>query len=342
MATCAACQKTIVFGATKVGDVPYCGEKCADATVMPLFSSAYDAAEVQSPTVPKAAAARTGPEDAMLVDRNGHRHALVIAIGIAVAIALSFGLHFAEASIGRELRGLNFWIILPVGAALNGALISLGFFAAIRLLDAPPRMTTFIAAIATAGVLCWLTFVLSYYTLTDEQGTPIREFVGFAEFMKVVIEESQLSLGSRSKALTTVGSWGYALYAADWIGFMLGAWFVTRLAGAKPFCATCGRFMAKIGRLVHSGDDPAAAGATLKAVHAHLAANNPTRAVESLSAFGAKGEKSYLGITLDCHGCPMCKDYSVVAGMSLAGARGRRMVEAASTTFAGNGDVRLS
>jgi hypothetical protein len=342
MAKCAACQKTIMLGATKVGDVPYCGEKCADGTVMPLFSSAYDATEVQSPAVPKAAAARTGPEDSMLVDRSGHRHALVIAIGIVVALVLSCGLYFAEASIGRELRGLNLWIILPVGAALNGALISLGFFAAIRLLDAPPRMTTFVAAIATAGILCWLTFVISYYTMTDDQGTPIREFVGFAEFMKVVIEESQVSLGRSSKSPTTVGLWGYALYAADWLGFMIGAWFTVRLAGAKPYCASCGRFMAKIGRLVRSGNDPAEAGATLKAVHAHLAANNPARAVESLSAFGARAEKSYLGITLDCHGCPMCKDYSVVAGMSLAGARGRRAIEDATTTFTGNGDVRLS
>ena len=342
MAKCAACQKTILLGSTKVGDIAYCGEKCADATVIPAFHAAYDAATVQTTALPLPSAARTGPTDAMLVDREGTTPGLVIAIGLVVAILLSFGVHFAEASIDAQLRGFNLWVVLPIGAALNGAFISLGFFAAIRLLNSPPRVATYAAAIVAAGLLCWLTFVVSYFTMTDEDGTPVREFLGFLEFMKVIIEESQVYLGRSSKSATTVGGWGYALYAADCIGFMLGAWFTIRAAGAKPFCAKCWRFMTRIGSMQRTGNDPAAAGATLKAVHAHLGANNPQRAIDALAAFGDKGGKSYLGLTLECHGCPMCKDYTAVSGVNLAGSRARRELENAGATFAGNGDIRMS
>ena len=342
MAKCVGCQKTILFGATKVGDGAYCGEKCADAAVMPAFAAAYDATVVQSTPTPLPSAARTGPDDALLVDREGTKPGLVIGIGLLVALLLSFGVHLAETGIDRQLRSINLWIVLPIGALLNGALISIGFFAAIRLLDSPPRMATYAAAAVGAGLLCWLTFVASYLTMTDDDGTAIREVMGFGEYMQVVIEESRVMLGRSSRSATTVGSWGYALYAVDCLGFMAGAWFVIRAAGMKPFCAKCGRFMTRLGALMRSSNDPTAAGATLKAVHAHLAANNPQRAVDALSEFGAKDHRSYVGLSLECHGCPMCKDYTAVTTVNLAGSRGRREVEDAGARFEGNGNIGLS
>lgn len=342
MATCATCNKTILLGATKVGDTPYCGGKCADAAVMPAFAAAHEAAVVATTAIPLPSAARTSPDDAMLVDREGMTPGLVIGIGLLTAVLLSFGLHFAESAIDWQLRGINLWIILPIGAALNGALISVGFFAASLLLNSPPKCSTFLVALPAAGVLCWLTFVLSYFTATDENGIALREVVGFGEYMQVVIEESTVMLGRTSRSATRAGSWGYALYAADCLGFMAGAWFVIRVAFAKPYCEKCGRYMSRLGIMRRSGNDAAAAGATLKAMHTHLGANNPQRAIDALAAFGDPNDKSFVGLTLECHGCPMCKDYTAETGVHLAGSRARRQVQDAGAKFAGNGDIRMA
>ena len=137
----------------------------------------------------------------------------------------------------------------------------------------------------------------------------------------------------------TAGGWGYALYAADCIGFAVGAWFVVRAAGAKPYCQKCGRFMAKLGRVVRSGDDAAAAGATAGAIYEHLGANNAQRAVETLQSFGSADEKSFFALSLECHGCPMCKDYNAVVATTLKGAKARRELHTAE--YPGNGEIRL-
>lgn len=339
MAKCAQCDKRILLGGLKVGETRYCSEACADAAHLPAFTAAMESTKVQTTPVPMPTALRTGPDDSMLVDKEGAKPGLVIAIGILVALLLSIGLHAIESSLEAQLRGLNFAVILPVGAALNGAIISVGYFAAIRLLDSPPRISTFLAACVSAALLCWLTFVISYYTMTDEDGTPVREFLSFTEFMQVIIENSEISLGRGKKSAVTAGGWGYALYAADCIGFALGAWFVVRAAGAKPFCAKCGRFMAKLGNIMRTGNDPAAAGATVGAMYEHLGVNNAQRAVETLNAFGEPSEKSFFGITLECHGCPMCKDYNAVVTTTLAGAKARRELHAAE--YPGNGEIRM-
>jgi hypothetical protein len=340
MAKCANCQKTILVSEFKAAGTRYCSEACADKALLPAFADALEAPPQPTTAIPRGAAPRTGPDDALLVDREGVKPGLVIAIGVVVAIVLSLGLHALESMADGQLRGLNIWIVLPIGAALNGALITAGFFAASRLLDTRPRASTYAAAIATAGLLCWITYFISYYTMTDETGAPVRDFLGFGEFMQVIIENSTVNLGRTSRTAVTAGGWGYALYAADWIGFMIGAWFVVRWAGAKPFCARCGRFMAKLGRIARSGDDRAAAGAALNAVLANLDANNPQRAVEALKAFGAPDEKSFFAVAIECHACPMCKDYAGTVTTTLAGRKARR--ESSSVPFAGNGEIQLS
>lgn len=340
MAKCAHCDKRILLGGLKVGETPYCGEACADAAQLPVFTAAVESTKVQTAPVPTPSAMRTGPDDSMLVDKEGAKPGLVIAIGILVALLLSIGLHAIESSLEAQLRGLNFAVILPVGAALNGALISVGYFAAIRLLDSPPRLSTFVAACGSAALLCWLTFAISYYTVTDEDGTPVREFLSFTEFMQVIIENSEISLGRGKKSAVTAGGWGYALYAADCIGFALGAWFVVRAAGAKPFCAKCGRFMATLGRISRSSDDASAAGATVGAMYGYLGANNAQRAAETLKGFGNADEKSFFGVALECHGCPMCKDHIAVVTTTLKGMKARRELHTAE--YPGHGEVRMS
>ena len=339
MAKCAHCEKRILLGELKVGETRYCSEACADAAQLPAFTAAMESSKVQTTPVPIPSAMRTGPDDSMLVDKEGAKPGLVIAIGILVAVLLSIGLHAVESSIEAQLRGLNFAVILPVGAAINGAIISAGFFAAIRLLDVPPRMTTFIAACATAAILCWLTFVISYFTMTAEDGTPVRDYLGFGEFMQIIAEESTITLGKGKNSAVTAGKWGYALYAADCIGFALGAWFVVRAAGAKPFCEKCGRFMAKLGLVSRTGNEAAAAGATAGAMYEHLGANNAQRAVETLQAYGNADEKSFFGIALECHACPMCKDYHAIVTTTLKGTKARRELHKAE--YAGNGEIRL-
>lgn len=340
MATCAHCGKRILLSGTKVGDARYCREACADAAQLPAFTAAMQAATVATEPVPAPTPTPIGPSDSMLVDREGAKPGLVIATGVVVAILISIGLHAAESSLEAQLRGLNFAVILPVGAALNGAIVAIGFFAAVRLLDSPPRTATFVAACGAAVLLSWLTYAISYFTMTDEDGAPVRGFLSFPEFIRIIIENSEIALGRGKSSAVTAGRWGYALYAADCIGFAIGAWLVVRAAGAKPFCAKCGRFMAKLGRIARTGDDAAAAGATVGAMYGYLGANDAQRAADTLAAFGAAGEKSFFGVVLECHGCPMCKDYSAVVTTTLAGAKGRRGLHAAE--YPGHGAIRLA
>jgi hypothetical protein len=341
MPSCPTCHKRLLLTGFKAAGTRYCSEACADAALLPAFTAALEAPPPRTTEIPRGTAtARTGPDDALLVDREGVKPGLVIAVGVVAAVLLSVGLHALESMAEGQLRGINLWIVLPIGAALNGGLITAGFFAAARLLDTRPRLSTYVAAIATAGVLCWLTYVISYWTMTDESGAPVRDTLGLGEFMGILAEHSTIQLGRTRSSAVTAGNWGYALFAADWIGFMLGAWAVVRWAGSKPFCARCGRFMTRIGLLGRSGDDPAAAGATLNAVHAHLGANNPQRAVEALKAFGSADQKSYFAVTMKCHGCPMCKDYSAVVTTTLKGSRARRELHRAD--FDGNGQPDLT
>jgi hypothetical protein len=75
-------------------------------------------------------------------------------------------------------------------------------------------------------------------------------------------------------------------------------------------------------------------------MYEHLGGNNAQRAVETLNAFGERNDKSFLGITLECHGCPMCKDYTAVVTTTLAGAKARRELHAAE--YPGNGEIRMT
>lgn len=339
MSKCAHCGKRILFGGVKSPDAIHCNKACAAAAQIPLFTEAMESASIKTTPVPMPTPRRSGPDDSMLVDRQGVKPGLVIAIGIITAVALSLGLHFAESSLDRQLRGLNFWIIIPIGAALNGAIISIGFFAAIRLLDAPPRLTTYLAACVSALLLSWLTFAIFYFTATDDQANPIRSTVSFTEFMQAIIESSQIRIGKRASSTVTAGTWGYALYAADCIGFMIGAGAMVYFAGLKPFCAKCDRFMSNLGSLSRSSDDAATAGATAGVAILHLRANNAQQAVETLSAFGVSGEKSNFGISLACHRCPSCGDYKAELSATIVAEKNRNQL--LKTECSGNGEVRL-
>lgn len=337
MAKCTHCQKTILMGGMKVGSARFCGEKCADAALVPPFEAAYGSTEVVATPVPMPRDQRRGPDDAALVD-HGSSTAVVIAIGIAVAVLLSIGIHFVEDALAFDLRGLNWLIVLPIGALLNGAAITVGFFAASRLLNAPPKPVTYVAALMTAGLLCWLKFGIVYFTMVDDTGAPIRSSVGFIEFMRFVIENTEVSLTRSKNSAVQTGSWGYALYAADWLGFMAGAWFVVGKAASKAFCARCSRFMTRICTTTRSSDDPAATGATLRTVEENLKVNNPQQAIDALGSFGAPNTKSFFSVALDCHGCPMCGNYAATLSTSLAGAKARR--ETYSASFEGNSQIK--
>jgi hypothetical protein len=263
MASGPTCHKRLLLTGFKAAGTRHCSEACADGALLPASNAALEAPPPRTTEIPRGTATvRLGPDDALLVDREGVKPGLVIAGGILAAVLLSIGLHALESMADWQVRGMNLWIVLPIGAALDGGLITAGFFAAARLLDTRPRLSTSIAAIATAGAPCWPTYVIGDGTMSDDSGAPVRESLGFGEFMRIIVEESTISLGKTSGTAVTAGGWDFGLYAAKWIGFFLGAWFIVRWAGFSPFYARLGRLVATLGHAGRSGAAPTATSPT--------------------------------------------------------------------------------
>jgi len=208
MAKCGQYGKTILVGELKVGQTRYCSEKCADAALLPAFAAVFDAPPPQTTAIPRRAAALSRSDDALLIDPEEVKFGFAIAIGVSIAIGLAIALHVLEKTTGWQLRGLNYFAVIPVGAVLCGGIITAGYFAASRLLSVRPRLSTYNAPITTAGLLCWLTFFIDYATMKHETDAPLRDSIGFSEFMQVGVENSSIRISHTSRSTVTAGKWG--------------------------------------------------------------------------------------------------------------------------------------
>lgn len=156
---------------------------------------------------------------------------LTVAIVVAVDEATGFGIFtFAV------------FLVVPVGAALCGAVAASGYYLASIYLHRRPRPVLLVQMAAIAALTQFLIYYAEYLTLVVD-GTPVSAVLGFGEYMDIVLTKAHYGVGRTGQIDTgEVGSLGYALAALQFIGFLAGGVGLYLYLKKRPFCEHCSKY----------------------------------------------------------------------------------------------------
>lgn len=182
-----------------------------------------------------------------------------LAVGFAIALAISM----VEVATDVAIYGFSAGVVIPIGAVGSGLVAALGFYASSRAFQVRPAGLVLGIPLMTAVATFFATHWFSFNRYELPSGATLSEAMaldgrGFADYLRLVATESELTLASSSDPTTIgrLGSWGFGVVAIEVLGFALGGWFVATILRRKPWCEVSGRFLKLCGKHVRYFDDP--------------------------------------------------------------------------------------
>jgi hypothetical protein len=167
---------------------------------------------------------------------------LVLVAGLATTLLALAAVWALSAFAGQNVMGWYASYVLPAGAILVGVVASSGFGVTswVTGTKVTGRLLVATAVILVAGYWAahYLEFRLAFPGgATFEDGTP----AGFLDWYDVVTRS--FAWKDHGKLGAPLGAWGYALRAAELIGFAGGGLAAPLVMRNMPYCASCGVYM---------------------------------------------------------------------------------------------------
>jgi len=210
-----------------------------------------------------------------------------------------------------DLFTFSIWLIVPVGAVFTGFAAAYGYyFGSVRLHKRPTR-ALLLQMVAIAGVTQLLIYWLGYESLTLDDGSKVSDLVTFGQYMDVTLTKAHYRVGRSLTDTGEVGSFGYWIAGAHFLGFLFGGLVVYGLLLIKPICNGCNLYLQTMARKQKVFADPEAASAYYDRLFT-LPVDGPEFA--ALVRTDAKVDKAQPGamrVHTSLHACPACKNQLV-------------------------------
>lgn len=222
-----------------------------------------------------------------------------ILVAIAnVAVARMTGFDFFTFSI---------WVVIPAGALLTGLAAASGYYFGSLYFHKRATAILLIQMVVIAGLTQLLIYWLGYATMVFDDGRKVADFVPFGQYMDVILTKAHYRIGRGQVDTGEVGSMGYWIAGAQFVGFLLGGLGVFAYLKAKPVCAACNLYLRPMAKKQKLFADADAAGCyydrlfTLEVDGPEFAALIRSESKVVKVALGA------LKVDTSLHGCPVCK-----------------------------------
>lgn len=222
---------------------------------------------------------------------------------------------FADVAFARhtdfDLFTFSIWLIVPIGAIFTGFAAAYGYyFGSVRLNKRPTR-SLLLQMVAIAGVTQLLIYWLGYQSLTLDDGSKVADLVTFGQYMDVTLTKAHYRVGRSLTDTGEVGSFGYWIAGAHFLGFLFGGFIVYGLLQMKPICNACNLYLRTLARKEKVFADSEAASGYYDRLFT-LPPDGPDFA--ALIQSDAKVDKPQQGairVHTSLHGCPACKNQLV-------------------------------
>ncbi len=171
---------------------------------------------------------------------------LVSLIGICSALITAIILASLEYYMEIAIYSFTFFFIVPVGAIGAGIVASSGYYLGAKVFNEKPvGGIAFNMIAASVGTYLIINYI-SYYSM-EYDGKEIKNLVTFWEYLKIMIQETSISLyyrgHSSGSALQIGATLGYIYAALQILGFALGGFAVYVWLLKSPYCSNCSRYM---------------------------------------------------------------------------------------------------
>lgn len=229
------------------------------------------------------------------------------ATSILVAIA---EVAFARMT-GFDFFTLSIWAVVPVGALLTGFAAASGYYFGSLYFHKRATATLLIQMVVIAGVTQLLIYWLGYATLVLDDGSKVADFKSFGQYMVLTLTKAHYRIGRSMSDTGEVGSLGYWIAGAQFLGFLFGGLLVYGYLMIKPVCATCDLYLRPLAKKKKVFADEDAAKDYYDGLLA-LAVDGPDFA--ALIRSEAQVDKVVQGVVevdTSLLGCPVCKSQAV-------------------------------
>jgi hypothetical protein len=168
---------------------------------------------------------------------------LIVAMMLTCILAAAANVTLAR-TIDINFFTLSILFVVPVGAALVGALGTSGAFIAARYLQIRPTLidAVFMAIVAAATMV--LIYYLDYATMVLDDGRKVSDSVDFLTFVDFVLTKSHFRFNHTD--LGEAGPMGYASAVIKFVGFLLGGWATFVFIKGLPTCEACSVYLNKL------------------------------------------------------------------------------------------------
>ncbi len=175
-------------------------------------------------------------------------------LGVGISGLISFSLVVLAVIAVNHLTGFNIflfglWVIIPAGALLTGVAATSGYYFGGLYFHTRPTWFLFVQIVIAAATAQFVIYYGEYRSLVLDDGTMASDAIGFWDYLDVYLRSMHIRTGHGGHIDTgEVGDFGYWLAVIDFIGFILGGFFVFFMLQSSPGCWKCSRYLRKIGR----------------------------------------------------------------------------------------------
>ena len=237
---------------------------------------------------------------------------LIVAMALTCLIAAVANLVIDRVTTFNVFT-MKLWFIVPVGAAIVGALGTSGYVLAARLFNIRPKWIDVVPAFLIGAGTMVLIYYLDYLTLVLDDGTKASDVVSFQKYVDILLTTAHMRVGRGAQDVGEVGQFGYVLAGIEFLGFLVGGLFPLVAVLGMPTCADCQSYLRKLKTSVTKPLPPDEAAGVLKLFEE---SDYPT--MQALLAwqpeerwFDKEAVRAIVIYTL--YGCPKCKSEMIEA-----------------------------
>lgn len=257
----------------------------------------------------------------MIAKLGGH-------FGVAVSGLITFMLVVLAVIVVNLLTGFNvfsfsFWVVIPAGAVLTGVAAASGYYFGSLFFHTRPTWFLLIQILIVTAAAQLVIYYGEYRSLVLDDGTMASDAIGFWDYLDTYLRSMHLKAGHGGHIDSgEVGDFGYWLAVIDFIGFILGGFFVFFMLQTYPTCWKCSRYLRKITKTGQMFADHEQFGKYYDTLFLHPVDSKP---FADLMKGNPKVRKPALDTVLigsDLLGCAHCKTQLLAQKVQILGKKG--------------------
>jgi len=163
--------------------------------------------------------------------------------GLITSVLTALGVVVIENLTTISIFTFNVWLVVPVGAMCTGMAAASGYYFGSLYFHRRPNWLLLVQMILIAGATQLLIYCLEYTTLVLDDGTKASALVSFARYLDISLTGAHYHIGRGGQVDTgAVGELGYWLAVIQFVGFLVGGFFIYVVLLSYPVCPKCQKY----------------------------------------------------------------------------------------------------